>query len=145
MSKNDQQPAFAFVCEHEQDLPVDDFVDILTRSGLAARRPVDDRDRLSTMLRESDLIVTARNRDGVLVGLSRALTDRAYVSYLSDLAVCRRFQRRGIGQALIQRTHELAGPQTKLVLLSAPAASEYYPHVGFTQHPSAWTLNSTSE
>ena len=33
------------------------------------------------------------------------------------------------------------GPQCKLILLSAPAASDYYPHLGFRQHPSAWVLD----
>jgi len=27
-----------------------------------------------------------------------------------------------------------------VILLSAPKAVDYYPRIGFTQHPSAWTL-----
>jgi hypothetical protein len=27
-----------------------------------------------------------------------------------------------------------------LILLAAPQAESYYPHVGFTQHPSCWFL-----
>ena len=34
----------------------------------------------------------------------------------------------------------LRGPQTRVILLSAPAATNYYPHIGFKQHPSAWML-----
>jgi hypothetical protein len=33
------------------------------------------------------------------------------------------------------------GPQAKLLLLAAPAAEKYYPHVGFTHHPQAWILD----
>jgi hypothetical protein len=29
-----------------------------------------------------------------------------------------------------------------IVLLAAPKAVDYYPHVGFTQHHSAWTLKA---
>jgi len=27
-----------------------------------------------------------------------------------------------------------------LLLLAAPAAEKYYPHIGFTRHPQAWLL-----
>ncbi len=31
-----------------------------------------------------------------------------------------------------------------IVLLAAPAAVEYYPHIGFTHHPQAWILHRPS-
>jgi GNAT superfamily N-acetyltransferase len=91
------------------------------------------------MLRHATLILTARI-DGRLVGVSRALTDFAYCTYLSDLAIDEAFQRQGIGRELIRRTHEASGPDTMLILLAAPAAREYYPHIGMTPHDSCWTL-----
>ena len=33
-----------------------------------------------------------------------------------------------------------AGKHAKLLLLAAPAAEPYYPHIGFTHHPQAWML-----
>jgi predicted N-acetyltransferase YhbS len=62
------------------------------------------------------------------------------VTYLSDIAVSLPYQRSGIGRALIDATRKEA-PLAKIVLLSAPAATEYYPHIGFSQHNSAWVLN----
>ena len=123
----------------EPDLPAAEFVDVLRRSSLAERRPVDDALRIADMLRNADLIVTARAAGGVLVGVSRAITDFAYCTYLSDLAVAGEFQRQGIGRELIRRTHEAAGLSTRLILLAAPAAETYYPHVGMTPHHSCWT------
>jgi predicted N-acetyltransferase YhbS len=123
----------------EPDLSPAEFVDVLRRSSLAERRPVDDAPRIAAMLRHADLIVTARGAGGVLAGVSRAITDFSYCTYLSDLAVAREFQRQGIGRELIRRTHEAAGLSTRLVLLAAPAAETYYPHVGMTPHPSCWT------
>ena len=73
--------------------------------------------------------MTAR-AGGLLVGISRAITDFHYCTYLSDLAVDEDWQRRGIGRELIKRTHEAAGVHTTLILLSAPKAQTYYPHVG---------------
>lgn len=52
-------------------------------------------------------------------------------------------QHQGIGRALIQKTRERMGPRSKLVLLSAPKAVEYYPKIGFKKHASAWTLDAS--
>jgi predicted N-acetyltransferase YhbS len=119
----------------EPALSSDEFVDVLQRSTLAERRPVDRADVMATMLKNADIIVTARV-DGLLIGISRAITDFAYCTYLSDLAVDEKYQRRGIGQELIRRTHEAAGFDTTLILLAAPIAQSYYPHIGMTKHES---------
>jgi predicted N-acetyltransferase YhbS len=128
----------------EPKLTPDDFVDLLQRSTLAERRPVDDLATIRAMLKNADLIVTAR-ADGLLIGVSRAISDFAYCTYLSDLAVDATHQRQGIGRELIRRTHEAAGLHTTLILLSAPKAQSYYPHIGMTRHESCWiTRASTS-
>ena len=124
----------------EADLCSAEFVDVLRRSTLAERRPVDDAEAVAGMLRHADVIVTARTNDGLLVGVSRAVTDFSYCTYLSDLAVDAAHQRRGIGRELILRTHAAAGTHTKLILLAAPAARAYYPHVGMERHESCWLL-----
>ena len=115
------------------------FVDILRRSGLAERRPVDDPDCIAAMVANADLTVTAWSGN-LLVGIARSVTDRAYCCYLSDLAVDRRFQKQGIGRELIARTQVELGPRCTLILLSAPAAVEYYPHIGMEKHHQAWVL-----
>jgi len=121
----------------EPDLTVKEFVDLLKRSTLAERRPVDDEAQMEAMLRNADLIVTARC-DGQLVGVARAITDFAYCCYLSDLAVDEAFQRQGIGKELMRRVSLEAGEKTKLILLAAPAAIDYYPHIGMVRHESCW-------
>ncbi|HEX3656541.1 MAG TPA: GNAT family N-acetyltransferase [Pirellulales bacterium] len=125
----------------EPDLQADEFIDVLVRSTLAERRPVHDRPTIETMLAQADVIFTARS-EGLLVGVSRAITDFSFCTYLSDLAVDQQFQRQGIGRHLIRHTHEAAGLKTTLILLAAPKAESYYPHVGMTQHQSCWILRS---
>jgi len=124
----------------EPQLAVDEFVDVLARSTLAERRPVDDRDTMAGMLAHADLIITARDAGGLLVGVSRAITDFAYCTYLSDLAVDQAFQGLGIGRELIRQTHARAGRHTTLILLAAPKARSYYPHIGMTRHDSCWLI-----
>lgn len=123
----------------EPQLGADEFIDVLVRSTLAERRPVDDRPTIETMLRKADIILTAREA-GRLIGISRAISDFAFCTYLSDLAVDEAYQGRGIGRELVRRTHLEAGLNTALILLSAPKAQTYYPHIGMTKHDSAWII-----
>ena len=90
--------------ESYPELGVDEFIDVLERSTLAERRPVGEPETIRGMLEHADVIVTARS-GGLLVGISRAITDHHFCTYLSDLAVDREYQRRGIGKELIRRTH----------------------------------------
>jgi len=125
------------VYQIEPDLNVEDFLEVLQRSTLAERRPVDEPETIRAMLAHADILVTARV-GGRIVGVSRAITDFSYCAYLSDLAVDLAYQRQGIGRELIRRTHEAAGPGTTLILLAAPGARTYYPHVGMVAHDSCW-------
>ena len=121
----------------EPSLTSAEFIDLLERSTLAERRPVDDVARIEMMLRNADLVLTART-GGRLVGVARAITDFAYCCYLSDLAVDAAWQRQGIGKELMRRIAEAAGPGAKLILLAAPKAAGYYPRIGLVRHDSCW-------
>lgn len=124
----------------ENDLPPGQFIDVLLRSGLAPRRPVDQPDRIATMLDNANLVVTARDSDGLLIGVSRCLTDFAYVCYCSDLAVDRKWQGQGIGRELIKRSREAAGEGATFLLLSAPGVEDYYLRGGFEKFESCYGI-----
>lgn len=128
----------------EPGLSPAEFVDVLRRSTLAERRPVDNDTVIAGMLQNADLIATARTPQRLLVGVARSITDFHYCTYLSDLAVDVGFQRRGIGRRLIEFTHARAGRRTTLILLAAPAATGYYPHIGMAAHASCWTKKGDS-
>ena len=128
------------VYSSEATLSADEFIDLLVRSTLAERRPIHDIKTISEMLANASIIITARV-DGRLVGISRALSDFSFCTYLSDLAVDVEHQRRGIGRELIHRTHEEAGRHTMLILVAAPKARDYYPHIGLKQHDSCWVID----
>jgi len=124
--------------QKETDLSPDEFRELLIKSTLGERRPVDDLSRMTKMVENADLIITARH-EGRLVGLSRSVTDFAYCLYLSDLAVDQAYQKKGIGKELIRQT-KLHAPSANLILLSAPAAVDYYPHIGMTHHAHCFYL-----
>jgi ribosomal protein S18 acetylase RimI-like enzyme len=127
----------------ENDLSVEEFRTVLVNSTLGERRPIDDYERLKEMVRNGNLIITARE-NGKLIGVSRSLTDFVFCTYLSDLAVDKAFQMQGIGKELIRLT-KLAAPGAKLILLSAPAAVSYYPKIGMTQFDKCFILDDINE
>ena len=119
---------------------VDQFIELLRASTLGERRPIDDRECMEGMLKNSNLVVTAWN--GIKpVGIARSMTDFYYACYLSDLAVDKNYQGSGIGKKLQALTQEQLGPKCKLILIAAPAANSYYEHIGFANNPRCWVLD----
>lgn len=127
----------------EKSIDPDEFVEVLKKSTLAERRPVDDEQRITSMCNNANLIVTAR-LSGVLIGIARSVTDFVYCTYLSDLAVDVKYQKKGIGKKLIEETKK-ATPQAKLILLSAPAAIDYYPKIGMKKHNYCYFIDDISD
>lgn len=115
----------------------DAIIDVYDSSGI--NRPTTEKERITKMYANSNLIVTAWDKDK-LVGISRSLTDFIYCCYLSDLAVRKDYQKYGIGKKLIELTKEKIGDQTMLLLLSAPSAMDYYPKVGFQKADNAFII-----
>ncbi len=131
------------IYQNENDLSPDEFRDLLVRSTLGERRPIDDMARIEKMCRNADIMITARF-EGKLVGISRSLSDFAFATYLSDLAVDVDFQHQGIGKRMIEETKKLT-PDGKLILLAAPAAIEYYPKIGMRQYEYCFLIDNLNE
>jgi ribosomal protein S18 acetylase RimI-like enzyme len=127
-----------------QAITAQQFVELLAKTTLGARRPIDQLDTIDAMLKHANLLITAWQGDA-LVGVARSVTDFAFCCYLSDLAVDESVQASGIGKTLIRMTKQALQPKCSLILLSAPQAVEYYPKIGFTQHNSAWVLTNVDD
>mgnify|MGYP001324053970 CR=1 FL=1 len=127
----------------ENDLSAAEFVDVLERSTLGERRPIDDPERIANMLKHANLIMTAR-LDGKLIGVARSLSDFAFCTYMSDLAVDLAFQHQGIGKELIRQTKLVCG-KGKLLLLAAPKAQGYYPKIGMKHFEHCYYINEVEE
>ena len=120
------------------NISTDDFIEVLQNSSLGQRRPIDNLDTITGMVKNADIIVTASINEKI-IGVARAVTDFHYCCYLSDLAVNITYQNNGIGKQLIKKVQEQLNKKCKIILLSAPNAQKYYSKVGFKQHNSAWT------
>ncbi len=106
------------------------------------KRPTEDRERITKMYANSNLIITAWFNNK-LIGIARSITDFCYACYLSDLAVKNEYQKEGIGRQLIKITEKEIGKQTALILLSAPLAMEYYPKIGFSNIENGFIIRRT--
>ena len=93
-------------------ISVKQFIELLNKTTLGARRPLEDEKRVAAMLHHEDLLITAWD-DERLVGVARSVTDFAYCCYLSDLAVDEQYQKQGIGLQLIEHTKQALHPQAK--------------------------------
>lgn len=125
--------------EYRHNIPLDpvEVVRVFDSSGIT--RPTTDLARIARMFSSPSLVISAWE-NGRLVGLSRSLTDYAYCCYLSDLAVDKSLQGRGVGKELIRRTQAVIGEEVSLILLSAPNAMSYYPAVGFQRAENAFVI-----
>ena len=131
--------------EYKINTPIstDQFIGVLKTSALAVRRPVDDRECMEGMIKNSNLIVSAWD-DEKLIGIARSMTDFHYACYLSDLAVDKNYQNSSIGKQLQIITQEQLGSKCKLILIAAPSANSYYEHIGFTNNQRCWVLDHDS-
>jgi predicted N-acetyltransferase YhbS len=118
-------------------ISVESYVDLISSTSLKDRRPINDYERIEQMLKNASLTVTAWDGNE-LVGIARSVTDFAYCCYVSDLAVRGKYQKKGIGKKLLQITKDNIHNNAKIILLAAPQAEEYYPHIGFEKHNAAF-------
>lgn len=127
--------------EYKINAPVsaDQFIGLLRESTLGERRPIDDRECMEGMVKNSNLMVTAWQGEE-LIGIARSVTDFHYACYLSDLAVHKKYQKQGVGKKLQTITQEQLEEKCKLILVAAPTAHSYYEHIGFKNNPRCWIL-----
>jgi GNAT superfamily N-acetyltransferase len=64
--------------------------------------------RMRRSLAHCDIVVSARNDAGELVGIGRALSDFAIDTRILDLVIAPEYQRQGLGQAMMERIESLA-------------------------------------
>lgn len=64
--------------------------------------------RMKRSLARCDIVVSARNEAGELVGLARVLSDAALDTKILDMVVASEYQRQGVGRAMMRKIESLA-------------------------------------
>ena len=114
-------------------LKAEEYIDFLKRTDLGSQYPLERFDeRIARLVNTVSVSLTARNDDGLLIGVLFGLTDFAYWLYVTDLGVDRRYERQGIGMKLMQTAHEMAGGERDIAvyLVANENAVPFYEKLG---------------
>ena len=117
----------------EERITAEEYIDFLKRTDLGSQYPKERfAERIARLVKTVSVSLTARNDQGVLVGVLFGLTDFAYWLYVTDLGVDRAYQRRGIGRRLMKAAHELAGGEKDIAvyLIANENAVPFYEKCG---------------
>ena len=93
----------------------------------------DDCGFLKSALENSCAVCVARDGDGALVGMGRALGDGVSDAYIQDVVVDPAFRRRGVGGAIVRALiAELRRRGVDwIALVGEPGTGEFYRSLGF--------------
>ena len=119
----------------EQALSAADYIAVLGSTYMGERRPIGNVARVTRMLAGSNMIVTARDADGAIVGVLRGISDGEWVCYVADLVVHADHQRKGIGTGMLDACKRILGPGMGIVLVAYPEAADYYRRIGMGEMP----------
>lgn len=101
----------------EERLTAAEYIDFLKRSDLGSQYPLERFEtRISALVDRVQISLTARDGDGVLIGVCFGITDFAYWLFITDLGIAREWTGRGIGRRLLRRALELAGGERDIIM-----------------------------
>ena len=125
----------SIVYAQETALSAADYIAVIGATYMRDHRPIGNAKRIAKILAGSNMVVTARDASGEIVGLGRGISDGEWVVYLADLAVRDDRQRQGIGSGILKKMKEIIGPGMGIVLVAYPPALDYYKKIGLGEMP----------
>ena len=117
----------------EERLAPQEYVDFLKRTDLGSQYPKERfAQRIETLVSKVPVSLTARSRDGTLMGVCFGITDFAYWLFITDLGVDRTCTGQGIGRALMAKALEIAGGAKNIIMYTCPheSAVPFYEKIG---------------
>ena len=117
----------------EERITAEEYTDFLKRTDLGSQYPRERfEERIARLVNTVSISLTARNEDGLLIGVLFGLTDFAYWLYVTDLGVDRLYVHQGIGRRLMRKAHEIAGGEKDIAvyLIANENAVAFYEKLG---------------
>ena len=117
----------------EERVSPEEYIEFLKRTDLGSQYPKERfAERIPKLVKNVSVSLTARNGDGLLVGVLFGLTDYCYWLYVTDLGVDRDYERQGIATRLMKQAHELAGGEKDIAvyLIANENAVPFYEKLG---------------
>ena len=117
----------------EERISAEEYIEVLKRTDLGSQYPKERfAERIPKLVRNVSISLSARNEEGLLVGVLFGLTDFCYWLYVTDLGVDRNYERQGIATRLMETAHELAGGEKDIAvyLIANENAVPFYQKLG---------------
>lgn len=117
----------------EERVSAEEYIDFLKRTDLGSQYPKERfLERISKLVNNASLSLTARNENGLIIGVLFGLTDYAYWLYVTDLGVDRDYEGQGIGTQLMKAAHDKAGGEKDIAvyLIANENAIPFYEKLG---------------
>lgn len=130
----------------EERISAEDYIGFLKRTDLGSQYPKERFfDRISKLVNNASISLTARNENGDIVGVLFGLTDFAYWLYVTDLGVDREYTGQGIGRALMKTAHEIAGGEKDIAvyLIANKNAIPFYEKLGMKKSTDVMQYDKT--
>ena len=101
----------------EERVTAEEYIDFLKRTDRGSQYPRERfEERIARLVNTVSISLTARNEQGLLVGVLFGLTDYAYWLYVTDLGVDRDYTHMGIGRRLMKTAHQMAGGEKDIAV-----------------------------
>ena len=130
----------------EERISAEDYIGFLKRTDLGSQYPKERFfDRISKLVNNASISLTARNENGKIVGVLFGLTDFAYWLYVTDLGVDRSYTGQGIGRNLMKTAHEIAGGEKDIAvyLIANKNAIPFYEKLGMEKSTDVMQYDKT--
>ena len=120
------------------------YIEFLRHTDLGSQYPKERFDsRIATLVEKASISLTARDDAGSLIGVCFGITDFAYWLFITDLGVVRPWTGRGVGKALVQELHRLAGGEENIIMYTCANenATGFYEKLGMVKPGDVYMLN----
>ena len=111
----------------------EEYIDFLRRSDLGKQYPKEDfHQRVSDLVGNIQISLIVRNKQSQIVGICFGLTDFVYWLFITDLGIDRAYEKQGLGKALMEIAHEIAGGEKKIIVFAYANenAIPFYQNIG---------------
>jgi aralkylamine N-acetyltransferase len=114
--------------------PIEAIVN-LYKAGGWWRENQESRDAIEPMIRGSFCFMIAREENGQIVAMGRAISDGASDAYIQDVVVLPPYRGQGVGRELMRRIVDccLSHKIRWIGLLAEPGTHAFYEDIGFSQ------------
>jgi GNAT superfamily N-acetyltransferase len=128
----------------QERLTPEAYIDFLRRTDLGSQYPRERfHERIATLVEKASISLTARDDAGDLIGVGFGITDFAYWLFITDLGVVREWTGKGVGRALVQEMHKLAGGEDNIIMYTCANenATGFYEKLGMVKPGDIYMYN----